>query len=519
MNLKNPEKIVKAATIGIVIYLLCFGVAMAFFPIRPFWNDEWRLIYNLKFKTNQQLWGQLDLLQQCPRVYLTLLKKFTSFFDYSYTAMRLPALITAIASIFLLLHLKKKIVPGNSIYSYLFILILISSQTFTDYLVQVKQYEIEIFVCLLALWQLVTLLEICDDGMQVSKSKYFLLCFTFAVAPFFSYTYPIAVAPVIPIVILYAASVRKKQTGATDNINLLTLFIPLIVVFVAIIIFYIVDVKQLMADSRMYTSYRRMLGHDKDEGHIIENFWKFFSLLGSGLMFEVIFGALGISAFCYGIYRLAKTKMQEYTKEDYFKLYAVVLSLLTLALIFSGKLMGGVARLTAFTVPSISILIISFIEDLKTKYRYGKLANVLAAVVFLGLYGNVVTTYINMFTYPEYSNRIKTYWNSGKALKLARLGKMPILITDGVRGDKIINHDTIPGQMRFNTITPEQIAGADTLCAEVVLKVNPEYKTWDPIPVYWLPDTKWTAEYMLQLPHEVRTAMVCDGINFKILNR
>ena len=462
VNLKNPEKIVKAATIGIIIYLLCFGIAMAFFPIRPFWNDEWRLIYNLKFKNVHQLWGTLDLLQQCPRVYLTVLKEITSFFDYSYISMRLPALVMAIASIFLLFHLKKKIFPGDTVFSHLFILILISSQTFTDYLVQVKQYEVEIFVSLLALWQLVTLLEICGNGKSANNYKYFLLCLSFAVAPFFSYTYPIAVAPVIPIALIYAnASLKNRQADKTKL--WLSLFIPLSIVCAAIIIFYFIDVKQLMADSRMYTSYRRMLGHEKDGGHLMENFWKFFSLLGSGLMFEVIFGVLGIASFFYGIFTLVKTKRQELTKADHFRLYAVMLLLLTLCLIFSGKLMGGVARLTAFTVPSIAILIISFFEDLKTKYRYIKLANVLATVVFVGLYGNILSTCINTFTYPEYSNRIKTYRNTAEALKLARLGKMPILITDGVRGDKINGHDSIPGKIRFNTITQEQIAGADTL--------------------------------------------------------
>ncbi len=431
--------------------------------------------------------------------------------------MRLPALVMAIASIFLLFHLKKKIFPGGTVFSYLFILILISSQTFTDYLVQVKQYEIEIFLCLLALWQLVTLLEIGEHRLPANKYKYFLLCLSFAAAPFFSYTYPIAVAPVFPIAILYAASLKKQTTG--NKTNLLPLLIPLAITCAAIIIFYFIDVKQLMADNRMYTSYRRMLGHEKDESHVFENFWTFFSLLGSGLIFEIIFGVLGIASFAYGIYKVAKTKRQHYTRADYFRLYAVLLLLLTLGLIFSGKLMGGVARLTAFTVPSIAILIISFFEDLNTKYLYVKIANIVATIVFVGLIGNILSTCINTFTYPEYSNRIKTYRNTAEALKLARLGKMPILITDGVRGDKILTHDSIPGKVQFNTITPEQIAGADTLCAEVVLKVNPGYKAWDPIPVYWLPDTKWANEYMQQLPPDIKTAMVCDGINFMKLNR
>ena len=519
-HIKNPEKVVKIATIGIVIYLLCFGVAMAFFPIRPFWNDEWRLIYNLKFKNVEQLWGTLDLLQQCPRVYLTGLKKITSYFDYSYTSMRLPALVIGVASVFFIFYLKKKIFPGKAAYDYLFILILISSQTFTDYLVQVKQYEMEIFLCLLALWQLMTLLEIGEEGAIANKYKYLLLCFSFLTAPFFSYTYPIAVAPIFPVIIIWSVrALKNKQLNINRTRYLLSLYLPLAIVCASIVVFYFVDVKQLMADDRMYLSYRRMLGHEKNEHHFIENFWKLFALLGSGLMFEIVFGIMGITAFFYGIYRVGKTAKNNYSTQDYFRLYAILLLLLTLALIVTGKLMGSVARLTAFTVPSVAILIVWFLDDLKNRFCYINTANVVAAVLFLGLFGNILSTCINTFTYPEYSNRIKTYWNTSLALKQARLNKIPILFTDGVRGDVIHRDTSLPGKIDSNTITTEQITGADTLCAEVVLKVNPEYKMWDRVPVYLIPDAKWTAEYVKQLPAEIKSAIVGDGITFFKLNR
>lgn len=516
-RIKNPENVAKIATIGIVIYLVCFGIATAFFPIRPFWNDEWRLIYNIKFKTVPQLWGTLDLLQQCPRVYLTVLKKITSYFDYSYISLRLPALVITIANIFFCFYLKKKVFPQRSVYGFLFILILISSQTFTDYMVQVKQYEMEIFMCLLALWQLITLLEIADEGPG-KKYKYALLCISFLAAPFFSYTYPIAVAPVILMVILYTAMTSKKRLPENKT-NLFTLYLPLVLVCISIVIFYLVDVRQLMADNRMYMSYLRMLGNEKNENHFIQNFWKLFALIGSGAAFEIVFGILGIAAFIYGIYNVAKSKIKDYTRQDYLKLYALSLLILTLCLVLSGKLMGGVARLTAFTVPSICILIVLFLQDIKNKYHKVTLARTVAVIVFLGLFGNILSTCINTFTYPEYNNRINTYWNTSLALKQARENNIPILITDGVRGDKINDPAPAPGKISANTITADQVAGTDTLCAEVVLKVNPEYKTWARIPVYLMPDAKWTTEYMKQLPAEIKSAIVGDGITFLKLDR
>lgn len=524
MNFKITEKVIKNVTITVVIYLLCFGIAMAFFPIRPFWNDEWRLIYNLKFKTITQLWGPLDLLQQCPRTYLTILKEVTSYFDYSYTALRLPALVITAASALFIFYLKKKIFPGgNSIYSYLFILILISSQTFTDYIVQVKHYEMDIFLCLLALWQLMTLSEICNIG-SVGRSRYLLLCLSFLAAPFFSYVYPIAIAPIFPVMILNSvASVKNKQNNKGQF--LLSLYLPLVITAISVFVFYRIDVRQLMADDRMYQSYIKLCYNGTKES-FPEEFWKLFSLVGSGALFEIIFGILGVVSFSYGIYVASVTlKKQEYSRENNFRLYAVALLLVVLCLFLAEKLLGGVARLTAFTVPSISILIVLFFEAMK-KQGYTKPANIAAAVLFLGLLGNIVSTCIGRFTYPEYANRIKTYWHTEEALKLARLNKIPILITDGVRGvEDGIREDQgnvllpAPGTISFNTITPAQVAGSDTLCAEAILKDDPEYKVWAPVPVYVIPDMKWINEYMKQLPPEYRSAIACDGISYKTITR
>lgn len=192
---------------------------------------------------------------------------------------------------------------------------------------------------------------------------------------------------------------------------------------------------------------------------------------------------------------------------------------LTITLIFSGKLLGGVARLTAFTIPSISILIISFFEDMRVKYHYIKPVNSFAAVLFIGLFGNIFTTCIHTFAKEDYNNRITTYWNTSEALKQARLNKIPILFTDGVKGYKINQDAPAPGKISINTITPEQIRGADDLCSEVVLKVNPEFKTWDSVKVYLMPDTKWTNEYINQLPTSVTKVLVGDGTSFRLVSR
>ena len=95
-RIKQPEKIARIATIATIAtlsFIIAWGAVMVFAQVKPFWIDEARVIYNLKFKNAAMLWGQLDYLQQFPRVYLQLVKLFTATFDYSYTSLRIPSFI------------------------------------------------------------------------------------------------------------------------------------------------------------------------------------------------------------------------------------------------------------------------------------------------------------------------------------------------------------------------------------------------------------------------------------------
>jgi len=522
VKFRFTEKTIRVITIFLVVYLLGFALAMALFEIRPFWNDEWRLIYNLKFKSEKELWGVLDLLQECPRTYLICLKKITSFFDYSYQSLRFPALITAAAGIFLMFRLRKLIFPSPTINGYLFILILLSSQTFTDYIVQTKQYEMELFLTLAALLQLKAFYDLRFGMMKVGSIRYILLCLSLIVAPFFSYTYTIAVLPVFPICFFLILRGFSSNCIERDRWLLLKMGLPLGLALASILVFYRVDLSHVMANSRMYHSYRNMLGMNEHENPVLLNMWKFFSLVGSGFVFEIIFGLVGLASF---LFYLAKHSWDDLSNDHYSfgkicRIYAALLISITLMLIASQKLMGGVARLVAFTVPSVSILIIYFLDHLNTaKGLVSRLGKAVSLVIFVGLIGNVITTFINVFTYPEYKNRITTYHQTGLALKDARLKKAPLLFTEGVKGDKIEKSAPQPGTIATQTITDEQKAGLDYLCPEVVLKVNPEYKVWDTVQVYQAPDAKWVKDYVAQLPEKFTIAVFTDGIHFETYRR
>ena len=261
----------------------------------------------------------------------------------------------------------------------------------------------------------------------------------------------------------------------------------------------------------MYSSYRKMLGLTDGEHPFIVNIWRLFALVGSGALFEVVFGLLGFTAVAWGCAALKKGSTLLF-RQWYLHLYALLLLMVTTAMILSGKMMGGVARLTVFTVPSIAYLIVIMLQDAAANRRIVKAANTMVVILFAGLAGNILTTCINTFTYPEYINRITTYKRVGEALDLARRSHLPMLYTDGVKGDKISESSYEPGLIREHTITAEQIAGVDTLCAEVILKVHPAYKVWDACPLFLAPDFKYLPVYVQQVPGAYPAVIATDGL-------
>ena len=79
---KNPDILIHKITLVTLLFIVCIGTVLVLAQIKPFWVDEWFIIYNLKTKNAAALFGQLEFMQQFPRVYLVLLKSFTSFFNY-----------------------------------------------------------------------------------------------------------------------------------------------------------------------------------------------------------------------------------------------------------------------------------------------------------------------------------------------------------------------------------------------------------------------------------------------------
>jgi hypothetical protein len=501
MRIHDPGKAARILTIVTLSFMIFWQTLLLLFPLKPFWRDEWCIIYNIKFKTAKMLWWPLDFTQQFPRLYLQIIKCFTSFFNYNYFSLRFPAYITGVAAIFFCWALAGKLYRGRDIRRYLFILILVSSQVFMDYFVQIKQYEMELLLSLVAIWQLLALTDIPHTGIQ-RPARYFLLCLSFAVVPYFSYTYPIAVAPVFMVVFIQNLYLLTDKANNPIVVkNLLLQWLPLIICMATIAVFYIIDISQLMTDQNMHNYWKfRMVAAGDSPVSFINHIWRLFSKVGSGFVFEIVFGILGVSAFFYSGYFI-RSRDGRFGKEGLIRLYCLALILIVIALFVAGKLPLGEPKFNAFAIPSISVLIIFLLDKLSTHVSFRKFASGLYLVLFVALSGNIFAGFFNNLTSPEYAKRIRIYLATEKALALAHDRKIPVFITPSVGFPDDIT-------VNFPFISMPSAAG--------VLKTFPGYHTGDTIAIYTVSNIGQFEWYKGLLPPGTRSVIVGDGLTYQV---
>ena len=498
----TAEKVFRYITLFTLLFLICWGLASVVFAIKPFWVDEWRVIYNLKFKTPGQLWGGLDYMQQFPRVYLQIVKWFTAKCDYSYTSLRLPSFIVGSITIVAAYRLMNRLYPKAQLSRFLFVMVFISSYTFTEYFVQVKQYSMEMLLSIVVLWQLVYLFEL---SRKFKLGSWTLLCLSFLVVPFFSYTYPIVVVPVFVIAGLQGLIFLKNSDAGKARL-LLIQWLPLLCCAISSLVFYKIDVANVFADGNMHAFWAHIiLDHGFDTGVFFNGFYNLFAQIGAGLIFWLLFGILGMVAFVVGVYKYAPFIFKRLENIGMLvKMYSILLLLVVLAMFLAGKLPVAEPRLNVFTVPSIIILLIALLEDIQA-FPKGRVAGlVLTAILFLGTCGNIYTTFADSISGEKYGRKMAIYNNSEKAIALAQQRNIPICITPGITYpyEKTNNypfHETMPGDWPLKTL--------------------PAYKVSIRLPVFRIADTSAKMDTVQGLPASAKEVMVGDGINYRIVNR
>jgi hypothetical protein len=500
---RNPEKIARIATLCTLSFMVCWGLAMVILEIKPFWIDEWRVIYNLKYKDAAMLWGPLDFLQQFPRVYIEVIKFFTGSFHYSYTALRLPSFLVGSLVIWFCYRLMLKIYKPGHFNRFLFIMILVSASTFTDYFVQIKQYTMDLLLSLVAIWQYLELMKSTGSGRQ-GRGRYLLLCASLLVVPFFSYTYPIAIAPVFIIQGIRSIQLLKNESISGKAGILRRQWLPLLLSAAGILVFYKLDVIQLMSDSGMHQFW----GHLMMDGgfkwsSFFNGFYNLFAEVGSGMLYWYLFGILGSLSFIAGIITVLKhIRDDKNSIRNDAVLYSVLLLLVVIALFIAGKFPLGEPRLNAFTIPAISVLMINFLDQLKTRQK--AVANTLSVVLYVGLIGNIYTTFYASISGPEYARKMEIYRSTQKAILLAQSQNIPALITPGIA---------------WPYDTTQNLPFKNTVPGDWVLKTFPAYNVGEHIPVYAIRDLASLAEELRRLPPGIKSVIAGDGRYFRIIRR
>ena len=501
---RNPEKIVRAVTLFTLGVMVVWGVVSVFREVRPFWVDEWRIIYNLKFKTIEELWGPLALMQQFPRAYISLLKWWTATQGYSYFSLRLPSLLVALAAMGAVYALARRVWPAGNHRKYLLVLMLVSCGTFTEYFVQVKQYTMDLFLAVLALWQLVWLMEVGERGVK-SITGYLLLCVGLLVAPFFSYTYPIVIAPVFMVVFVQDVALWRRKSGV-ETVKRITLqWLPLFLCTFSITLFYVADVAQLSADGQMRYYWKGLVNEDGFSVVVFaEHVFHVLAQPGSGFLFWWLFGLLCMVALGYGGYTAWRNlRAPETGARAMLLLYAVALLLVMMALNVAGRLPLGEPRLNAFAVPAIAVLLINLLDAVATTSRLHKAGAVISYILVAGLAGNILSTVYASFADGKYQRRMATYHATQRAIEQAQAQRLPILVTPEVAWpyDKTRN-------------LPDTV---NNVPGDWVLMTWPAFTPGHAMRVYNIPDTQNVQQYFSQLPDGIVAVMVGDGMHYRMV--
>lgn len=499
VNSKAAARYVTLFTIGV---MLLWGGVSVMFEIRPFWVDEWRIIYNLKFRDVPGLWGKLDFMQQFPRTYLSIMKEWTSTNDYSYFSLRLPSYLVGVTAMALMYRMAERIFPAEKYQRFLMVLMLVSCGTFTEYFVEVKQYTMDLLLSIVAVWQMRMLLLVGEK--KVTAGWYVLLCIVFLVAPFFSYTYPIVIAPVFAVMLVHnVLSWRERKWEGGSVPVFMMQWLPLFLCTFSMTVFYLKDAYMPGMDEDMHRFWAHlMMEGGFDPLKFFVNFFHFFAQAGSGFVFWWLFGVFCSISFGYGIYRtILNLRGGMRDQKSMMLLYSVLLPMVVMVLYIAGKLPVGEPRLSAFAVPAISIMLVTFLSAEKGE-KARKVFSVVSFLMFAGLSGNVVSTVVASFTDSKYARRMEIYRNTQAAITEAEHRGIPIMITPGV---------AYPYEQTNNLPFEHTVPG------DWVLMTFPAYSADGKVPVYAIPDLKELGRYLDKMPGGVKEVMAGDGLHYKVV--
>jgi hypothetical protein len=488
LSLHSFKNVFKPITITTICFVVLCGILMLVCESKPFWLDEWFIIYNLKTKDAAGLWGELTFMQQFPRVYLQIIKFFTGAAGYSYISLRMPSFVVHVLAMICCYKLSGRLFKEQPIQKFLWVVLYIAFGTALEYYIQVKQYTMEMLLGLAGIWQLLELKQLVDFPEKRKGMSYILLCLSLLIAPFFSYTYPIVIAPVFVLLPVYAL-----RSG--DSKKLQGILLPLLIAILSIVAFYFADVKQVMQDKGMQNYWADyMLQNGFEFKTFFTKFFQMFANMGAGDLFGIISGIIGLAAFVYTTSVAIRRFRSDGSDTALVEAYAAMLVWVLLLLFATGKIPMGMHRLNAFATPALAYLIVSFLAAIGRMPKLKIASTVLTVFLFLGACGNVFSTYINQYTNPDEKKKLVIYRNMQKAIEMARTQHVPLLVTSSVCYP-------YTGQVP----------------ADKMLITYPAYKMQQPVHIYEIPDQENAKR--LQDSLSIDHAVFTDGENMVMLKK
>ena len=233
----------------LVILFSVFCQVRSLVQIKGFWLDEWFVLYNIKFKSYVDLFGNLFAMQQFPRVYLSIIKYIAETFNYNYFALRFFPFSIQLVNMFLVYFVISRIVfPLNKAKSFLFVLFFLSFHTTLFYFSQIKQYTMDIFLVFLSVWYFYYFSK---NYSSVRINSFFYTGFLFFIlaGSFFSYTFPIVVAPVILVLFITFISEIQNRKVSTKA------WLPITVFIASIVLNYFTDLQFVLHDKGQYQNF------------------------------------------------------------------------------------------------------------------------------------------------------------------------------------------------------------------------------------------------------------------------
>ncbi len=368
-------------TTGLIITFVILVQIYTIIQKKAFWLDEWFILYNIKFLNYSELFDNLLLMQQFPRVYLVILKFVAEISNYNYTALRfIPTIIQLINIIFIVFVIRKIVFPKNDFKGLLFILFFLSFQTTIFYFTQIKQYSMEMFFSLLSVYFYYYLSRNYKQIKIISFPYLFILLGIF-LGSFFSYTFPITITP-----LLFSLFVTVIYNFINKEIKIKPL-IPLLIFITALIINYFTDLQYVLNSKGHYDYFNEYIMNFDSISSILKSFYNIIRVFAYNFTFTpvhyhisfVIFLTLvGFIVTVYKQIRKLRSDNKQYIKSITFlenpniAIYILLLLIITLTLYFLKMIPLGRPRVTYFSYIFTAYFLITGLFAVIKKVKYSK---------------------------------------------------------------------------------------------------------------------------------------------------